>query len=234
MPTSAGSSQPIVAITGAHGALGQAIAAAFEANGAVVCRIDRSPATNGPGPGLAIGDVDLADAASTTKAFDAIGARFGRLDVLVNVAGGFEWEKLAGGSIETWDRLYAINVRTTVNASQAALPWLAKAGTDGRIVNIAAAASAHATAGMGAYSASKAGVVRLTEALADECKSTGPTVNAILPTIIDTARNRADMPDADFSRWVRPMEIAQVAIFLASPGASAVTGAAILVGARAT
>lgn len=234
MPSPTETTEPIVAVTGAHGALGRAIAEAFDAIGAVVCRIDRSTAEPASGPGLALGEVDLADAASAARAFDAIGHRFGKLDVLVNVAGGFEYEKLADGSIDTWDRLYTINVRTTVCACKAALPWLARAGTASRIVNIAAAAADHATAGMGAYSASKAGVVRLTEALADECKSTGPTVNAILPTLIDTPRNRADMPDADFSMWVRPAEIASVAIFLASPAASAVTGAAILVGARAT
>ena len=234
MPSDTRPNRPIVAVTGAHGVLGSAIAAAFEEHGAILCRIDRSPAKNPSGEGLSIGDVDLADPAAAMKAFDAIGERFGRLEVLVNVAGGFEWEKVATGSIATWDRLYAINVRTAVNATQAALPWLAKAGDAGRIVNIAAAASDHATAGMGAYAASKAGVVRLTEALADECKATGPNVNAILPTVIDTPRNRADMPDADFSRWVRPIEIANVAIFLASPGASAGTGATILVGARAT
>ena len=225
---------PIVAVTGAHGVLGRAIASAFEANGATICRIDRSAAEPASSGGLALGGIDLADSDAAIRAFDAIGERYGRLDILVNVAGGFEWERLADGSVETWDRLYTINVRTTVCASKAALPWLAKAGNHGRIVNIAAAASSHATAGMGAYAASKASVVRLTEALADECKSTGPTVNAILPTIIDTPRNRTDMPDADFAVWVRPEEIASVALFLASRGASAVTGAALLVGARAT
>ncbi|MNR54047.1 3-oxoacyl-[acyl-carrier-protein] reductase FabG1 [compost metagenome] len=86
--------------------------------------------------------------------------------------------------------------------------------------------------GMGAYAASKAGVARLTESLAEELKDTAVTVNAVLPSIIDTLQNRADMPDADFSRWVAPAELAAVILFLLSTEASAVTGALIPVSGR--
>jgi NAD(P)-dependent dehydrogenase (short-subunit alcohol dehydrogenase family) len=100
-------------------------------------------------------------------------------------------------------------------------------------VNIgAAAAVARAGAGMGAYTAAKAGVLRLTESLSEEVKDRGLTVNAILPGTIDTPRNRVDMPDADFSRWVAPEAIADVILFLASDAARAVTGAAIPVQGR--
>ena len=111
--------------------------------------------------------------------------------------------------------------------NKTALPAMLERGR-GRIINIGAGAAAgRAAAGMGAYTASKAGVQRLTESLSDEVKDRGITVNAILPGTIDTPRNRADMPHADFTRWVAPEEIAEVILFLASDAARAVTGAAI-------
>ena len=101
-----------------------------------------------------------------------------------------------------------MNVRTAVNASRAALALL-KQQSNGRIINIGAAGAIKAASGMGAYAASKASVAKLTEALADELKDTGITVNAVLPSIIDTAANRADMPNADFTRWVKAEQIAE-------------------------
>ena len=127
--------------------------------------------------------------------------------------------------------MFKINLKTAVVSCQAALPYLIKSG-GGRIVNIGAMASGKATTGMGAYAASKAGVARLTEALADELKGQHVTVNAILPSILDTPRNRLDMPQADFSRWVKPAEAAEVIAFLVSDAASAVTGALIPVAGR--
>jgi NAD(P)-dependent dehydrogenase (short-subunit alcohol dehydrogenase family) len=118
-----------------------------------------------------------------------------------------------------------------VVSCQAALPYLLQSGS-GRIVNIGAMAAAKAAAGMGAYAASKAGVARLTEALADELKDRHVTVNAILPSILDTPRNRLDMPQADFTRWVKPVEAAEVIAFLVSDAARAVTGALIPVAGR--
>jgi NAD(P)-dependent dehydrogenase (short-subunit alcohol dehydrogenase family) len=157
--------------------------------------------------------------------------RFGGIDALVNVAGGFRWELLRDGEVETWDELYAINLRTAVVACKAALPALLERGR-GRIINVGAGAAARAAAGMGAYAASKSGVERLTESLAAELRDRGVTVNAVLPGIIDTPRNRADMPDADFARWVAPEAIADVIVFLASDAARAVTGAAVPVFGR--
>jgi NAD(P)-dependent dehydrogenase (short-subunit alcohol dehydrogenase family) len=124
-----------------------------------------------------------------------------------------------------------MNLRTAVSASQAALPYLLAAG-DARIVNVGAGAAAKAGAGMGAYAASKAGVARFTEALAEELKDRGVTVNAVLPSIIDTAANRADMPKADFSRWVKPEQIADLIAFLLSDRARAITGALIPISGR--
>jgi NAD(P)-dependent dehydrogenase (short-subunit alcohol dehydrogenase family) len=182
-----------VAITGAFGALGSAVVRAALAEGAQVAAIDRAPAPRAPLEGAALfGDVDLSGDTGARAAVDAIVARFGRLDALVNIAGGFRWETLADGSLDTWNALYELNLRTVVASCRAALPHLPS--ERGRIVNIGAAGAQKAGAGMGAYAASKAGVARLTEALAEELKERGITVNALLPSIIDTPANRADMP----------------------------------------
>ena len=219
----------IVAVTGAAGALGRSAVAVLQAAGWTVAGIDLG-AVDGPGVALALGGVDLTDETAVGAAAAQITDKFGRLDGLVNIAGGFAWETVADGSVATWDRLYAMNVRTALIASRALLPLL-RAG-QGAIVNIGAAASLKAGAGMGAYAASKSGVARLTEALAEELKGEGVRVNAILPSILDTAANRADMPDADFATWVTPDQLAGVAAFLLSPAATAITGALIPVTGR--
>lgn len=216
-------------VTGAFGALGTAVVRALEASGAKVASIDAAPAPAG-GNNLACGGVDLSDSDAASAAIARAISDLGGLDGLVNVAGTFRWETVADGDIATWDLLYRINVRTAVIASKAALPALEK--SRGAIVNVSAAASAKAAAGMGAYTASKSGVSRLTEALADEMKDTGVRVNAVLPTIIDTAANRKDMPDADFSKWVSPDALADAILFLLSDKARAITGALLPVSGR--
>jgi NAD(P)-dependent dehydrogenase (short-subunit alcohol dehydrogenase family) len=173
-----------------------------------------------------LGGVDLSSAEGARKAMADVKAKFGRLDALINIAGGFRWETVQGGDIATWDLLYAMNVKTTLNASKAAIPYLLESGA-GRIVNVGANGAVKAAAGTGAYAASKAGVHRLTESLAEELKNRGVTVNAVLPSIIDTPANRADMPNAAFDRWVAPADLAAVILFLASDEAKAVTGALI-------
>jgi NAD(P)-dependent dehydrogenase (short-subunit alcohol dehydrogenase family) len=127
--------------------------------------------------------------------------------------------------------MFALNVRTAVLASQAALPHLLARG-QGRIVNVGAAAASQAALGMGAYAAAKSGVARLTEAMAEEFKDRGITVNAVLPSILDTAANRAEMPDADPTRWVQPQALARVVLFLLSGDAAPITGALIPVRGR--
>jgi len=226
----------VVVVTGAFGALGTAVARAFDQTGARLALIDVSQPSaelqhRFTGPHLLLGGADLSNLEATRKAMAAIAMRFGGIDVLVNVAGGFNWEKLEDGDVGTWDALYAMNLRSAVVSCKCALPAMLERG-GGRIVNIGAGAAVRAGAGMGAYTASKSGVQRLTEALADELKDRNITVNAILPGTIDTPRNRLDMPKADFSRWVAPEKIAKVIVFLASDDASAVTGASIPVFGR--
>jgi NAD(P)-dependent dehydrogenase (short-subunit alcohol dehydrogenase family) len=221
----------VVVVTGALGALGKVVAETALARGARVAGVDhatsQSPAT---GTRIELGGVDLSDAAQAKKAIDAVAAHFGRIDALVNIAGGFAFETVAEGDPKTWQRMFALNVLTALNASRSAIPHLL--GSDaGRIINVGAIGALQAESGMGAYGASKSGVHRLTEALAAELKGK-VTVNAVLPSIIDTATNRANMPKADFSKWVTPQELAQVILFLASDEASAVTGALLPVSGR--
>ncbi|HET7201989.1 MAG TPA: SDR family NAD(P)-dependent oxidoreductase [Steroidobacteraceae bacterium] len=229
----------VVVITGAFGVLGTAVARAFGQAAARLALIDVAQPSvelqrefSRSQQHLLLGGADLANEEATRKAMAAIAMRFGGIDVLVNVAGGFRWEKVEGGSLETWDALYAMNLRSAVVSCKCALPALIERGA-GRIINIGAgAAASRAGLGMGAYTASKAGVQRLTEALSEELKDRGITVNAILPGTIDTPRNRLDMPTADFSKWVSPEKIARVIVFLASEDASEITGAAIPVPGR--
>jgi len=227
-----------IVVTGGLGALGSVVAEEALARGASVAVIDHAAAPPGGlaerlgSNALILGGVDLSSPESAKTAMEAVKARFGRIDALLNVAGGFHWQKLADGQgPDAWDRMFALNLKTTLNASLAALPHLMAAGA-GRIVNVGAEAGIKASEGMGPYAASKAAVHRLTESLAQELKLSGVTVNAVLPSIIDTPANRASMPDAAFDRWVKPAELAAVMLFLASQEAQAVTGALIPVTGR--
>ncbi len=221
----------VVVVTGALGALGKVVAETAHSRGARVAGVDhvasQTPATVDR---IEIGGVDLSDAAQAKKAIDAVAAHFGRLDVVINIAGGFAFETVAEGDAKTWQRMFALNVLTALNTSRAAIPHVS-ASPAGRIVNVGAMGALQAGSGMGAYAASKSGVHRLTEALAAEWKGR-ITVNAVLPSTIDTAANRASMPKADFAKWVRPEELAEVILFLASDAASAVTGALLPVNGR--
>jgi NAD(P)-dependent dehydrogenase (short-subunit alcohol dehydrogenase family) len=226
-----------VLVTGAFGSLGEVVAQAFANADARVALLGRAStpriAARFPAPHLLLEGVDLTDARQVGAALDKVRERFGHLDILVNVAGGFRWEKLEHGHVETWDQMYSINLKTAVTVTSAALPLLLASAPGSRIVNVGSgAANRVSAAGMGAYAASKAGVQKLTESLADEFKDRGVTVNAVLPGTIDTPQNRADMPDADVSSWVAPQAIADLILFLASPRAAAITGAAVPVFGR--
>jgi NAD(P)-dependent dehydrogenase (short-subunit alcohol dehydrogenase family) len=227
----------VFVVTGGFGVLGRAVGVAAAVQGAAVALIDRAAA---PDPvslpevlrgALLLGNVDLSSFESACDALDSVVQQCKGVDVLTNVAGAFRWQTLADGGVDTWDLLYTINLKTAVATSKAVLPHLHRRG-GGHIINIGAEAAAKAGAGMGAYAASKAGVAKLTESLAEEVKDQGINVNAVLPSIIDTPANRADMPDQDFRRWISPDALADVIVFLASAEARAITGALISVSGR--
>jgi NAD(P)-dependent dehydrogenase (short-subunit alcohol dehydrogenase family) len=226
----------VMIVTGAFGSLGRVVARAAADRGWRVAALDQAPS---PPADLSSGekriellpDVDLTDPAAAEKAVGTVTSRLGRLDALLNIAGGFRWTPVADSDASVWDFLFRLNVQTTVNISRAAIPHLIASGA-GRIVSVGAGAAERSSVGMGPYAASKSGVHRFTESLAEELKAKGVTVNAVLPSIIDTPQNRADMPDADPAKWVSPAELAEVMLFLASPVASAVTGALLRVPGR--
>lgn len=227
-----------VVVTGAGGVLGAAVARAAGERGAIVAMIDMveigaeiAADRGAAGPNhLRLSGVDLTDFPAASRAMDEVRAKTGRLDALLNIAGGFRWQTLQDGALDVWDFLYRINLKTAATACKAALPHLLASG-DGRIVNVGALGAVKAGAGMGAYAASKAGIAKLTESLAEELKGR-VNVNAVLPSIIDTPANRADMPGADPANWVAPADLAAVIVFLASAEARAVTGALVPVSGK--
>jgi NAD(P)-dependent dehydrogenase (short-subunit alcohol dehydrogenase family) len=226
-----------IVITGAFGSLGAATARAAIKLGARVALIDR--AASAPAEliaqvgeaGVFLPGVELADPAAAKNAIDTAHSRLKGLDAVINAAGAFRWQTVADGDPAAWDLLFSINVKTALNSCRAAIPHL-RASRAGRIVNVGAYAALKAGAGMGAYTASKAGVHRLTESLSAELKDQRITVNAVLPSIIDTPPNRKDMPDADFSTWVSAESLANIILFLASEQAQVITGALLPVTGR--
>lgn len=216
----------VVAVTGAFGALGRSVVELLAERGHEIVAIGLGSPPDSFPYGIALGGVDLTQAEAVIAAFDRVGERYGRIDGLVNIAGGFMWCPVSDTSPEDWDRMYRMNLLSAALCCKHVIPHLAEQG--GAIVNIGAAASRTPAAGMAPYAASKAGVMALTESLANELKPR-VRVNAILPTIIDTPANRADMPDADFSEWVSPHDLAKVVAFLLSPESAAITGEGIRV-----
>ncbi len=228
-----------ILITGAAGNLGRAVAQAFAEQGANLALVDldetglKACAAYLPeGAAYEVIPTNLLEAASVEAMRDAALEAFGKVDVLANIAGGFRMgPPLQDTPDKDWDLMMNLNARSVFYTCRALLPRMLALG-NGRIVNISARAALQAKGRMGPYCASKAAVKTLTESLAMENKTTGITVNCILPGTIDTPRNRADMPDADFSSWVPPAAIADVILFLASDAARCVTGAAVPVYGR--
>ena len=220
----------VVLITGAGGALGHAVAAAFHGDARLVLtdrHQDRLEAAYGTWPETLLVTADLGDAASLDRLCSGAVERFGRLDVLVNVAGGFRGGKtVAEAPVDEIDVLVAMNTRSVWNACRAVLPAMLRQGS-GKIVTIASLNALAGGAHVAAYSASKAAALRLCEGLSAEVRAQGINVNCVLPGTMDTPANRAAMPDADPQRWVDPRAVADVVRFLASDAARAVHGVAL-------
>jgi NAD(P)-dependent dehydrogenase (short-subunit alcohol dehydrogenase family) len=170
---------------------------------------------------------DLADSGSVAVAAGQVLARFGRIDIVCNLAGGFDMgPPVHQTPDELWERMLNVNVRTVLNTARAVVPGMISARY-GKIVNVGAASALSGKPNMGAYTAAKSAVIRLTESLSAELRDKGINVNCVLPSIIDTPENRAAMPKADPSRWVSPEQLAEVVLFLASEKSVAIHGAAI-------
>ena len=221
-----------VIVTGAAGNLGRAVAAAFARRDATLVLVDRQEQALAGAFGAAderrlFAPADLLDPAQVEAAVAMAVERCGRIDALVNLAGGFRMgEPVHATAAADLEFLLDLNVRTLLNMSHAVVPHMLAAG-GGRIVNVGAYAALKGAPKMGAYVAAKSAVIRLTEAMAAELRERNVNVNCVLPTIIDTPENRAAMPAADPSRWVAPADLAQVIVFLASDAARAIHGAAV-------
>ncbi|MBK9052185.1 MAG: SDR family oxidoreductase [Chloroflexi bacterium] len=224
----------VVVVTGAAGNLGEAVAVAFDAAGANLVLADMNydrleqmyGAMAEKGTAL-LATVNLLDAAAVDALFTDALDQFGRVDTLVNIAGGFSMgPRLHETPPETFTFMFDLNAKTVYHTCRSAVPHML-AQKQGKIINIAARAGLEGKAKMAAYTASKSAVIRLTEAMADELKGEGINVNCILPGTIDTPRNRKDMPEADFNRWVPAAALADVILFLASDASRAIHGAAL-------
>ena len=224
--------QATVFITGSNGNLGHAVADAFAAQGANLVLLARQRESLerlfGPANDRRMYAVaDLLDQPAMSAAVQAAVARFGKIDVLCNIAGGFRMgEAVHETSDANWNFLFDLNARTVLHAARAVVPRMLEGG-GGKLVNVGAFAAQKGEAHKGAYTASKAVVIRLTEAMSAELREQRINVNCVLPTIIDTPDNRAAMPGADPSRWVAPQDLASAILFLASDAARAVHGAAL-------
>jgi NAD(P)-dependent dehydrogenase (short-subunit alcohol dehydrogenase family) len=208
-----------VVVTGASGALGAAVVEGLQRRSHALVLIDRVRSG-------AIGTerdlvADLSDPQAAQQALAKAQNVLGRVDGLVHLIGAFRWIPFAETTSRDWRDLFAANVETAVNTIQAALPDLSDGGS---VVCIGAASAQPAKAGMAAYAAAKSGLARVVEALADELKPRRIRVNAVAPAIIDTPRNRVDMPDADPAQWTSPQAIADVVCFLLSQDARAING----------
>ena len=225
----------VALVAGGTGGLGRAVSLAFLREGAeliVTYRDDREFAglksESGTNASRLTGRrVDVTDEAAVEQLMQGIGVENKTLDVLVNSVGGY------AGGIKLWeleakvlDQMLALNLRSGFILSRAAAKVMLRR-SKGVIVNVASKAALDHEAGVAAYAASKAAAVAMMDSLAADLKGTGVRVNSILPSIIDTERNRKAMPGADFAKWPKPEDIARVILFLCSDDAKVVHGAAI-------
>ena len=222
-----------VIVTGASGGLGKAVTETFLNRGATVV----GAALGWPGgpprrERFQALEADLTSAEGSRSVMDAAAQIGGRVDCLAHVVGGFAMgETVAESTDETWDRMISVNLRTTLCMIRTVIPAMQKAGW-GRVIVVGSKAGVEPAARMGAYCASKAALHATVQVLAAEVRDSGITANAVLPSVIDTPVNREAMPQADWSRWVKPEAIAELIVWLASDAAADVNGALIPVHGR--
>jgi NAD(P)-dependent dehydrogenase (short-subunit alcohol dehydrogenase family) len=225
----------VALVAGGTGALGRAVTVAFLEEGGTVVVTYRKGAEFELLRGAAGAyvsrleghSVDVTNQNEVSQLVAAIIAKYGRLDVLINAVGGYA----AGGKLwetdsKVLDQMLSLNLLSGYTLGRAVVPAMLKRGR-GAIVNVASRAAIDHAAGAAAYAASKAAAVAMIDSLAADLKGTGVRANSILPSIIDTEENRKAMPDADFAKWPKPREIADVILFLCSDAARLIHGASI-------
>jgi len=230
----------IVIVTGGTGGLGKAVTGAFLQAGAQVVVPYRhegnfrelSESVGVTSKRLMGIHADVTEERGVQKLVDATLQSYGRIDVLVNLVGGYTGGKVVETTVEAWDDVMSLNLKSTFLCCRAVLPHMISQSY-GKIVNVASRTALKGAAVIASYSAAKAGVIKLTEALGEEVKAHNINVNVILPSIIDTEENRKSMPKADFTNWVKPEDIARVILFLASEDAKIINAASIPVYGKA-
>lgn len=231
----------VALIPGGTGALGRAVTAAFVEAGAAVavtyivdpevpeCKTCLGPRADAP---LFL-KADVTVEAEVKKLVQTVVERLGRIDILLNLVGGYVGDlPVAELSEATWDHMVNINLKSAFLCCKHAVPIMQRDG-GGRIVTVSSRAALKVFPGISAYAAAKAGLLAFTETLASEVLKDNITVNAILPSVIDTPANRKAMPGADASVWVKPEEIARLLLFLCSEASREISGAAIPIYGRA-
>jgi NAD(P)-dependent dehydrogenase (short-subunit alcohol dehydrogenase family) len=218
----------VVLITGAKGGLGTFVTQRFLGTGATVIGASRSISPEDfPAPNFVALPVDFTKPVAVTSAIGSCVARYGKLDVLVHVVGGFAGGKSVVETDDaTWEQMRDLNLTAAFYVLRAAIPHLRKSGA-GRIVTVGSLAAVEPHAGLGAYVTSKSALVSLVRTVAVENKDAGVTANVVLPGTMDTPANRKAMPGADFSKWLKPADVADLILWLADERAAHVTGAAI-------
>ncbi len=218
----------VVIIAGGSGALGQTVTPACAAAGARVITIDRNPASAQVVAGHAM-KADVTDEADVRRLVEGVIQSHGRIDVLINLVGGFATGRVVDTEAALWQRMLAMTVTPAFLLSKAVIPHMTKQGR-GRILHVAAWAAAEPFPGAAAYIVAKSSLLALIKVLALELKGSGVTVNGVLPNTIDTPANRSNMPEVDPSPWTKPDSIAKTLLFLASEEADQINGATVPVG----
>jgi NAD(P)-dependent dehydrogenase (short-subunit alcohol dehydrogenase family) len=218
----------VVLITGAKGGLGSFVTRKFLDAGALVVGTSRFISEQDfPAPNFSAYSVDSTKSADVNQMIETVANRFGRLDVLVHVLGGFAGgQSVAQTDDATWEQMRDLNLNSAFYVVRAAIPHLRKSGT-GRIIAIGSLSAAEPHANLGAYVTFKSALSMLVRTVALENRDAGLTANVIVPGTMDTPANRKSMPGANYSQWLQPRDVANLAFWLADKNAAQITGTVI-------
>ncbi|MBZ0299372.1 MAG: SDR family NAD(P)-dependent oxidoreductase [Anaerolineae bacterium] len=223
----------VVMITGATGGLGSGVVQRFREAGASLALVARSAEEASALVSGAFGvGADVTDPASVQAAVDQIAAHYGRIDALVHTVGGYASSKTTDVDLAVWDKMMNLNARSVLVTAGTVANFMLKQQMSGSIVVVLARNALDGTKNHAAYSASKAAAQRILQSLSKELIDQGIRVNGVIPGTIDTPANRESTPNADFSRWVTPAQIAEVILFLTSEASSPINGDSLTVYGR--